>query len=125
MPTTNVKNGVNKIPEQMYGHFLQMGVYVFGENGCFCISDGMFRFDIPLREITEIDVINKKFFMHGWEKDLDISNEFYRDFVYERTDNMGRIWLKSVCVMHFKLQGTNSISGSRPMNSRQLRALPA
>lgn len=78
---------------------------MFTENGCFCISDGAVRFDIPLGDIQGIDIISQRFYMDGWAKEQDINDDIFKDFVYERTDNLGRIWLRSICVMRFKLQG--------------------
>lgn len=94
-----------KIVERMTGHFIRCDAYVFVENGCFCISDGAVRFDIPLGDIHGIDIINKRFYMNEWAKEQSFGDEIYRDFVYERADNLGRVWLRSICVMRFRLQG--------------------
>ena len=100
-----VKNGEIKIPEQIYGHFIRGDVYVFDEDGCFCLSDGQSRFDIPKRDIEGIDVIKKRFYMSGWAKEQNINEEPYKQFVYPNTDNLGRVWLREICVMRFRLQG--------------------
>lgn len=104
-----VKDGEIKLIEKMPGHFIRSDVYVFCQNGCLSICDSAVRYDVPIRDIEGIDIIKKRFYMNEWAKDADISDDAYRDFVYERTDNLGRIWLRSVCAMRFKLHGEEFI----------------
>ncbi len=97
------KDGENKLKEEMYGHFIRCEGFIFRENGCFCMSDGMVRYDIPQGDIKDIEIIKKKFFMNDWGKEGSLKD--YKEFVLENTDNLGRVWLRSVCVMHFTMKG--------------------
>jgi|GEM_PF-3575285 len=99
------KDGDNKIPEQLYGHFIRGSVYVFTENGCLCICDSAVRYNVPLHDIEGVDIIKKKFYMTGWDKAVMFNEEPYKEFTYKEADNLGRIWLRSICVMRFRLQG--------------------
>lgn len=100
-----IKGGEIKIHESMLGHFITVSNYIFVENGNLCIADAYSRFDIRLADIKGIDVIKKRMYMSEWIKDEPFTEGKYKDFLYPKEDNLGRIWLRSYCVMRFTLQG--------------------
>ncbi|MCR5809119.1 MAG: hypothetical protein K6G56_06105 [Clostridiales bacterium] len=99
------KEGENKIIETLMGHYMTVSNYVFVENGCFCIADAYSRFDIRFSDLKSIDIVNKRMYMSEWIKEEPFTDEAYKDFVYPKEDNLGRIWLRSYCVLRFTLQG--------------------
>ena len=93
------KDGKNEIRERFRGHFINFDAFVFTEGDDFCIADLETRYDIPLSSITELGVEKKGCFVSGWTKDVPLSE-------YKlRTDNLGRVCLKSRAYMLFYLGG--------------------
>ena len=55
-----IKNGETVIKEEFTGHFINYEAYVFNEAECLCISDLEYRFDIPLSDIKDFGVEEKR-----------------------------------------------------------------
>lgn len=98
-------NGENRIAKYAFVKYFTYNNSYFIENGRLCIADNTTRYEIPLSALRSLRIVPENGKMSSWTKDEKPNADKYKDSVTKKTDALGRVTLKSVCILTLEIEG--------------------